>query len=116
MRYSAIDYNPGGQSHISSSAIVMDPPKIFNFPELETLRTNAAQQVVMRDAGRLAKLRHQAICAALEKKSSNFGEVGAKMPQTFTNADDASNSGEKGIRTPAVFIVDKPRSFSKVES
>ena len=36
------------------------------------------------------------------------------MPQAFTNADDASNSGEKGIRTPAVFIVDQPRSFSHV--
>jgi hypothetical protein len=70
----------------------------------------------MRDAGRLAKLRHRAICAALETKSSNFGEVGAKMPQAFTNADAASNPGEKGIRTPAVFIVDKPRSFSQVES
>ena len=101
MRYSAIEYNPGGQAHISSCAIVIDPPKISNFPVLETLRTNASQQVVMRDAGRSAELRHRAICAALEKKSSNFGEVGAKMPQAFTNADDASNSGEKGIRTLA---------------
>ena len=38
------------------------------------------------------------------------------MPQAFTNADDASDSGEKGIRTPAVFIVDQPRRFSQVES
>ena len=93
----------------------MDPPKISNFPELETIRTNDSQQVVMRDAGRLAELRQRAICAPLKKKSSNFGDVGAKMPQAFTNADDASNSGEKGIRTPAVFIVDQPRSFSQVE-
>ncbi len=99
-------YNPGGQSHISSCAIVTDPPKFSTFPELEALRTNASQQMVMRDAGRLAELRHRAICAALEKKSSNFGEVGAKMPQAFTKADDASNSGEKGIRTPAVLIID----------
>ena len=116
MRYSAIEYNPGGQAHISSCAIVIDPPKISNFPVLETLRTNASQQVVMRDAGRSAELRHRAICAALEKKSSNFGEVGAKMPQAFTNADYASNSEEKGIRTPAVLIVDQPRRFSQVES
>ena len=38
------------------------------------------------------------------------------MPQAFTNADDTSNSEEKGIWTPAVFIVDQPRSFSQVES
>jgi hypothetical protein len=44
MRYSAIDYNPGGQAHISSCAIVIDPPKISNFPELETLRTNASRR------------------------------------------------------------------------
>jgi hypothetical protein len=38
------------------------------------------------------------------------------MPQAFTNADYASNSEEKGIRTPAVLIVDQPRRFSQVES